>query len=435
MRVIAAAQVRVTLTFIPDLIKYPLHPISRKAYHYGPNLLIACSAATSVFRPPQSIGAPGREKHIHIPLGLDVRPRKECGRYNGKTRQAIFLEYADPDGVPAQALIYDEPIYARVRSEGATLTVDGKRTTPEKPIEPIRIMNTDWDPNGKSGIEQHRDFPLRFYRIENFRRFPHGPADRLTFEVATNLKPGDEFGLMLPQDRPLELGYDADLAAIGFHKDGNGHNCVTDFGIRYSIPLRCPSPEEWAGSPLPMPLDLIQALRDTPSHSWRDEVMSFVGQRLLGIELGPVRGSNDPPEPTAVIKHREPKRCLDTPQPCYDGPRSAMKRHGRYLIFMIDRPQGTVCLVDSKWRDKEVAMHLFASLEHAEAYCRGERNVPRLGRKTHDPARGDRQAWDAPGVVETWIDNCLARAAAAEHEAPPARAELIIREQAPVFAL
>ena len=156
---------------------------------------------------------------------------------------------------------------------------------------------------------------------------------------------------------------------------------VTDFGGKFSFPLRYPTEEEWS---LPV-LEPILGIRDTPPDSWTDEVTGFIGRRLETLELGPKNVAEE--EPSA----KKRKGCLGgiderKEQPCYDGPSLSTDRIGRYRIFTVETPIGLVYLTDSKWRDKETAILFFSDLEDARSYCRGKRSKPPkwFGRLVHD---------------------------------------------------
>lgn len=58
-------------------------------------------------------------------------------------------------------------------------------------------------------------------------------------------------------------------------------------------------------------------------------------------------------------------------------------------------------ILDSNWRDKEVALFLFLNEQDAVDYARGERRKTNIGWLAHN------EGWDAEGYLEAWIERSL----------------------------
>ncbi len=359
----------------------------------GPHILFVFQCEESVFS-----FTTGQKKgsRVQVPLKLNSPLKyKKVRLWNERSYKGHFLEWREPDDALVQAVFYEAPLFLPFNTAnqrllgGASSRVVDEHTT-------AGMTNCSWRPDNCENRVDHRNHPLLFTRIPNSGRFPNAPHNLLTFESATCLKAGDSFGVPLPDDLPLELGYDEQFKQLGFYPDADGYNVVTDYG-RFSFPLWPPARTMWLRNPLPEPLQQIEAMECTPAHSWNDVVRGFLGRRLTGIERG--AGNDREDSESRPVCHRVSKTSHEQPQPCYKGSSRSLEQIGRYKLFTIDRPCGMVYLVDSEWRDKEVAMRLFQSLHDAREYCRGMRPGKASGRKVHTPG------WEAE--VEPWIDRCI----------------------------
>ena len=361
----------------------------------GPTLKIRVTAPTPEMK---FWGLKERTAELELPVQLQERLREaKVNKWLKRCRTGWFIEYLNLEGDSFATIIYNEPIpipfrICTSRHVKDTAVVDVGRGT----------ISSTWRPDLMDDKVEHASFVRVYYKIPDSDRFPNSPRDIMNLAFASSLKPGDTFGEALPEDRTLVLGYDKLLDDLGYTCDSKGDNCVTDYGA-YSFPLRCPTEREWGTLPLPLPLETILGMKDTPDHSWPDVVRSFVGRKIAGIELGPKKGGCEPADPTAVSKRRETKCCVDMPQPCYHGPSEWVRRIGRYCIFAVKIDDTLVYLLDSNWRDKEVALHLFATEEAAAAYCFGKRGG-QIGWQAHN------EGWDAEDAVENWIRRSLRRA-------------------------
>lgn len=376
---------------LPDRLgSPPVHVI--KLQGHGPHLRVYVDIDQPVLR---SVRGERPERRMSLALALDKKrfeessstaQNKKISRWAERKMAGHYVELLRPNGEPVCVIVYEKPIVAQFPEKG----IAGQWIQSELESYPDEklfdgFVSAMWFPNLLHGKIAQLDSFWRIFQVERHKRFNRAPSVQLSYEFATGLSPGDSIATWIDQDPPLALGYDADLAKAGFNAIGSdGHNCVTNYGS-ISIPLRCPTDAEWDQHPLPIPLDLIRGLRDTPPHSWLDEVMSYAGKRLKGMEIGPRRGNTET-VPTAKLRERVHSGGDLPAQPCYDGPHLWQIRIGRYKIFAVQIDEGIVYLTDSNWRDKETAILFFATLQDAKNYCRGKRPSPPawFGKRDHD---------------------------------------------------
>ena len=337
-------------------------------------------------RTPNSSSAQ-KSLSLTLPIG-SPRAGKKLPRSQTRSGEGRMMVLEERESKASLCVaIYDQPLHHPFRRK-----TDKSCSKYARFKEKSGYQTSFWSPDSTEQ-PRHLFVPVHFPRADEYR-YPWCPADVLDWQHSIDLQIGNILGSPLPQDTPMELGYDRILAERGYSPASDGSNCATNY--RISVPRHWPG-MHWQELPIPMPLSEIFSLRLVPEHSWED-----VFENLLNSPLTLVREpldhvmAPDEPEPTAVISDTEQvkirrRRRVDLPkQPCYGGPCKWTHRIGRYIIFAVERNSRLFYIVDSDWRDQKTALLCFWEYNHAADYCDRKRTEKPFIRVWHT---GTESAW------------------------------------------